>query len=512
MLTIIVTLALVSSGVARPVQPPAAADAVAIPRMLSYQGRLADTEGNPVPDSLYAVSFRLYAAPSGGTPLWEEEQGVQTRDGLFTVLLGSVTPIGSVPDAGTLYLGMQVGASELTPRLRIASAAYAYKADTAGYALAGGSDGAWTRGVPDSVLFTVRALGIARGGAGNELLGGARPTHVNFGVACTTGVHNADPAYCTVSGGSGNAATAPGATVAGGVGNGARDIYATVAGGGANSAVAGYATVGGGSGNIASAERATVGGGRENRATGTNSTVAGGKYTVASGYCATVGGGIDNVAEGSSATVAGGAGNHASGDHAAAAGGFGNVAAGYAATVPGGFLNAGRGYGSFAAGTCARAQHPGSFVWGDAAATNTDSVWTTGPDQFVVRARGGTWFYSNGAMTTGAYLAPGSNSWAAACDSANKEDFRPVDRRELLERIAALPVRNYKMRDQDDGTRHIGPVAQDFHAAFGYGESETGINLADADGVLLAAVQALYEQNRIQQAEIEALRAQLARW
>ena len=91
-----------------------------------------------------------------------------------------------------------------------------------------------------------------------------------------------------------------------------------------------------------------------------------------------------------------------------------------------------------------------------------------------------------------------------------KEDFRPVDRKVLLEKLATLRVRNYKMKDQNDGTRHIGPVAQDFHSAFGVGETETGINLADADGVLLAAVQALYEDNKALRTELEVLKARLA--
>ncbi|MEO0078659.1 MAG: tail fiber domain-containing protein, partial [candidate division WOR-3 bacterium] len=88
--------------------------------------------------------------------------------------------------------------------------------------------------------------------------------------------------------------------------------------------------------------------------------------------------------------------------------------------------------------------------------------------------------------------------------------------KELLKKVAGLRVRNYKMKDQHDGTRHIGPVAQDFYAAFGVGENEKSINMADADGVLLAVVQALYEEvqqlretNRAQQAEIEALKAHL---
>jgi hypothetical protein len=81
----------------------------------------------------------------------------------------------------------------------------------------------------------------------------------------------------------------------------------------------------------------------------------------------------------------------------------------------------------------------------------------------------------------------------------------------LLDKVAALRVRDYKMKDQNDGTRHIGPVAQDFHSAFGFGGTETGINLADADGVALAAIQALYEDNKQLRQELEALKAELAK-
>jgi len=103
------------------------ADAITIPQMLSYQGKLTDTLGVPVADTTYSVNFRLYSVPSGGSPYWSETQNVTTKGGLFSTLLGSVTPVGSVPDAGAAYLGMAVaGGAELTPRPRIASAAYAY--------------------------------------------------------------------------------------------------------------------------------------------------------------------------------------------------------------------------------------------------------------------------------------------------------------------------------------------------------------------------------------------------
>jgi len=105
------------------------ADAVTVPQMLSYQGKLTDTLGQPVPDGNYQLTFRLYTAPSGGSAFWTEGQTIVVRNGLFSALLGAVTPIGSVPDAGALYLSLQVAVDpELSPRLRIASAAYSYLA------------------------------------------------------------------------------------------------------------------------------------------------------------------------------------------------------------------------------------------------------------------------------------------------------------------------------------------------------------------------------------------------
>jgi len=110
-----------------PISERQSLDAITIPQMLSYQGKLTDTAGMPVADTTYSVIFKLYTAPAGGSSFWNETQIVRTRGGLFSTLLGSVTPIASMPDAGAAYLGMAVaGGSELTPRLRLASSAYAY--------------------------------------------------------------------------------------------------------------------------------------------------------------------------------------------------------------------------------------------------------------------------------------------------------------------------------------------------------------------------------------------------
>jgi len=121
-----------------PATPARSVAAFSVPRMLSYQGRLFDATGEPVPDTVYPVTFRLYTQPTGGTFIWDESRNVRTDDGLFSVQLGAVTPIDSVPRGGVLYLGMRVAAEpEMMPRLPMTSAAYAFvarDADTAAYA------------------------------------------------------------------------------------------------------------------------------------------------------------------------------------------------------------------------------------------------------------------------------------------------------------------------------------------------------------------------------------------
>lgn len=95
---------------------------------ISYQGRLADSVGDPVNDTV-GMTFRIYNVATGGSPLWTETYaGVQVSDGLFHVLLGSTAPLPEslFADNDTLYLGITVGIdSEMTPREQLASAPWA---------------------------------------------------------------------------------------------------------------------------------------------------------------------------------------------------------------------------------------------------------------------------------------------------------------------------------------------------------------------------------------------------
>lgn len=79
-------------------------------------------------------------------------------------------------------------------------------------------------------------------------------------------------------------------------------------------------------------------------------------------------------------------------------------------------------------------------------------------------------------------------------DRNAKENFSPVDAAEVLARVAAMPILRWNFKS-DTGTTHIGPMAQDFHAAFGVGPDDKHIATVDADGVALAAIQALARQN-----------------
>jgi hypothetical protein len=77
-------------------------------------------------------------------------------------------------------------------------------------------------------------------------------------------------------------------------------------------------------------------------------------------------------------------------------------------------------------------------------------------------------------------------------DRNAKENFVPVNPRTVLNKVAALPISTWNYKEMRDG-RHMGPTAQDFHAAFGLGGSDKTITTVDPDGVALAAIQGLNE-------------------
>jgi Flp pilus assembly pilin Flp len=95
-------------------------------------------------------------------------------------------------------------------------------------------------------------------------------------------------------------------------------------------------------------------------------------------------------------------------------------------------------------------------------------------------------------------------------DRRRKANFAAVNGREVLARVVALPIQTWNYLSQGPSVRHIGPMAQDFQAAFGVGEDDTHINMVDASGVALAAIQGLYQLVQEQEMQLTVLEARLA--
>jgi len=119
-------------------------------------------------------------------------------------------------------------------------------------------------------------------------------------------------------------------------------------------------------------------------------------------------------------------------------------------------------------------------------------------------------FYTNAGTTSGVELAPGDSSWNVVSDVNMKEAFRDLPGEDVLVKLAGMPVREWSYKAQSGGVRHVGPTAQDFHAAFGLGTSPLRINTIDADGIALAAVKALEARTRSLPGDTLALREQMA--
>ncbi|MCP3902054.1 MAG: hypothetical protein GY715_00335 [Planctomycetes bacterium] len=111
---------------------------------------------------------------------------------------------------------------------------------------------------------------------------------------------------------------------------------------------------------------------------------------------------------------------------------------------------------------------------------------------------------AGGAYCTGA-------TWVNNSDRDTKENVGVIDVDDVLRRLVDLDVTEWNYTAEDDSVRHVGPMAQDFHAAFGFGGSDTAISTIDADGVALAAIQGLHTLVQEKDERITELTERLAR-
>ncbi|MBK6725699.1 MAG: hypothetical protein IPG63_00320 [Xanthomonadales bacterium] len=390
----------------------------------------------------------------------------------------------------------------------------------------------------------------------------------------SAGLYDGFPETANVTAGSHlNAITvgADGATISGGglayLPNRVTDDFGTVGGGYSNRAGdADFAN------DTQSASKATVGGGEGNQAASTYATIAGGINNIVNGTAGSVGGGNHNLAVGIASTVAGGTHNTAHGAHAVVGGGNLNCAGG-ASSWAGGYRSKVRPASSPSGLACSGIPTTGSeagrrtFLWADSQSADFIS---SGPNQFLVRADGGFMLNASAVQesyddvvlrsreTTAdadfdmrlatrngkdvlVYVADGTGSlvfrpndigatfdrlqveggmggtaalsnggtWTNASSRSFKQGFQPVDAEDVLTRVLDLDISRWQYIGSAEG-QHMGPVAEDFHAAFGLGRSEKQIATVDADGVALAAIQGLNAkleaENAALRGELEALR------
>jgi hypothetical protein len=244
---------------------------------------------------------------------------------------------------------------------------------------------------------------------------------------------------------------------------------------------------------------------------GGNSTLAWGDYSTAFGNNIAATGEASFVA-GSQSTASGsvavslGLNNKATGDRAVTLG-EGNVAGGVQAVAIGS-TNTANGDGSVVLGS-AGATTPaavGAFVFSDRSTPWPSQVVNSTPNSFLVHAIGGVTFaVANGAACS---IPAGGGQWACSSSRLLKSDFSDLDAEDLLTKIRTLPVQSWSYT-AEGSVRHIGPMAQDFRAAFGLGTDDTTIGVLDAAGVSLAGVKALDARTQQLQSENAALRSAL---
>jgi len=352
--------------------------------MISYQGRLMDSGGNPISNGSHTLTFKLYDQKTNGNVLWKEQQTLTTSNGIVTAQLGTNTSLSGLAFDQTYYLGITVdGGSELAPRPQLTTSPYAMRAHmvddsaltvnkldqsgaTSGQVLKW--DGSqWAPGTDETSSGSANAWSLSGNSGtspGTDFLGTTDNKALVFKVNGQRAVEIL-PRDTTASLNMGNLANNITSGVEGAIINGGgsqdsinyvglRGSWSVIAGGLGNSIDTRKAVIGGGSNNDieGDANGSIISGGRNNfiRTLSKSATISGGNSNKISSVGSTISGGIKNNIPGAYSAIPGGAHNFAGGNY------------------------------SFAAGRNAWAMADNNFIWSSSSTQRK----TTAPNQFIV--------------------------------------------------------------------------------------------------------------------------------
>ncbi len=130
-------------------------------------------------------------------------------------------------------------------------------------------------------------------------------------------------------------------------------------------------------------------------------------------------------------------------------------------------------------------------------------------DSLIIESDGSINFAAGATLDANGNLAL-DGALTELSDASAKENFVAIDGQDMLARLADVPITTWNYIEDDDAVRHMGPMAQDFYAAFALGPDERHVAPLDANGVALAAAQELYQTVQAQDAQIEQLEQRIA--
>lgn len=106
------------------------------------------------------------------------------------------------------------------------------------------------------------------------------------------------------------------------------------------------------------------------------------------------------------------------------------------------------------------------------------------------------------------YIENGTVQVTSSRDS--KENFTQLEPEDVLAKLSRLPVTVWNYKKDGPQVRHLGPVAEEFHALFGLGADDKHVSFGDTSGLALVAIQALNEQREALRLQVEELREENA--